>query len=341
MLNENLVSVIIPVYNVEKYIRDCLDSVVKQTYQWLEIIVVNDGSTDKTGEICNEFAEKYTYLRVIHIAKRGVSAARNIGLDRMSGRWVVFVDGDDYIHPNMIEVLHDAAVKNKGRFVRCGYVQTQLDRALMKWDSAQKTEDIVIRSVPASQEFEAILRNVHKPYVWAAIYDKDIFKDLRFRENYVYEDVLMIAEILASVDIVYHVEGVYSAYRLSEGSITRNIFTGAMLDLCTMMHKRTEITRKEFPALYGLAAGRSWSVTMNVYNKSLAQGNANVAERLLKEVRNTYAPKMIPWKTIITARMPMIYRVLLIGCKISFRGTCKLKRQLVRIMDLKYRITKK
>ena len=91
------VTIIVPVYNVEKYLRKCLDSLINQTYKNLEIIVIDDGSMDSSGKICDEFAEKDDRVIVIHQKNAGVSIARNVGLDRMSGDYVTFVDSDDYL----------------------------------------------------------------------------------------------------------------------------------------------------------------------------------------------------------------------------------------------------
>lgn len=333
---DELVSVIIPVYNNEKYIRDCLDSVVAQTYPKLEVIVIDDGSTDRTGEICNEFAEKYHHITVIHTEKIGVSAARNIGLNNMHGRWVVFVDGDDYIHSNMVEVLYKAVIENQVQFVRCGFVKTHLDKALIHWDSIQQAGETEVRNVSASEEYEDILKNIKGPFIWAAIYDRDILKGVRFTENYVYEDILFIAEILARVKEVCRIGRIHYAYRINPASITHKPVSEEKRDLCTMVHKRADLTRKAFPLLYGLATGQAWAVTINVYNECLAQKNNKVAELLLQDVRNTYLKNIISWKGILENKMPMVDRILLIGCKISFKATCKIKKLLIQMIELRY-----
>lgn len=102
------ISVIIPIYNVEPYLRQCLDSVVNQTYQNIEIILVDDGSTDNCGAICDEYAQKDDRIVVIHRKNGGVSAARNDGIDRATGEWVAFVDPDDWLDVNFYECLFDA-----------------------------------------------------------------------------------------------------------------------------------------------------------------------------------------------------------------------------------------
>ena len=100
------VSIIVPVYQVEKYIRQCIDSILAQTFTDFELILVDDGSKDNSGKICDEYAEKDKRIRVIHKENDGLSGARNKGLDNASGNYFMFVDGDDYISPNMAECLY-------------------------------------------------------------------------------------------------------------------------------------------------------------------------------------------------------------------------------------------
>ena len=116
-----LISIIIPAYNIEDYIGTCLDSLLKQTYKNLEIIVVDDGSSDNTGKIVDEYTIKYKNIKVIHKKNAGVSAARNSGLDLASGDYIGFVDGDDTVDEEMFEILINNAIKYDADISHCGY----------------------------------------------------------------------------------------------------------------------------------------------------------------------------------------------------------------------------
>ena len=116
---ENLISVIVPVYNIEAYLRKCIDSILAQTYTNLEIILVDDGSTDNSGEICNEYAAKDARIRVIHKGNGGLSSARNTGIDIATGKYIGFVDSDDYLAPDMYEKLLGAIVNNHADISVC------------------------------------------------------------------------------------------------------------------------------------------------------------------------------------------------------------------------------
>lgn len=124
-----MISVIIPAYNLEQYLAICLDSLLKQTYQELELIVVDDGSTDGTGEIADRYAETDSRIRVVHKENGGVSSARIAGLRAASGEWIGFVDGDDYVEPWMFERLYTNALQEKADISHCGYLMEFPDHA--------------------------------------------------------------------------------------------------------------------------------------------------------------------------------------------------------------------
>ena len=118
---EELISVVVPVYNVEKYIDKCINSIINQTYKNLEIILVDDGSPDNCGNICDEYAKKDNRIIVIHKENGGVSSARNIGIKNAKGKWITFVDSDDWIENDYVEKLSKIGIQNKAEVVLCGY----------------------------------------------------------------------------------------------------------------------------------------------------------------------------------------------------------------------------
>ena len=115
------ISVIVPIYNVERYLRLCLDSILTQTFTDFELLLINDGSSDGCPVICNEYAEKDARIRVFHKSNGGVASARNEGLDYAKGDWIMYIDGDDWIEPTYIEDLYKAAIKNNADIAICGF----------------------------------------------------------------------------------------------------------------------------------------------------------------------------------------------------------------------------
>lgn len=118
---EDLISVVVPIYNVENYIKKCVDSILSQTYKNLEIILVDDGSPDNCPQICDEYAQKDSRIKVIHKENGGVSSARNIGMENARGKWIAFIDADDWIEEKYFEKMLDRVKTNDADIVLCGY----------------------------------------------------------------------------------------------------------------------------------------------------------------------------------------------------------------------------
>ena len=118
---DKLISIIVPVYNVEKYVAECIESIIKQTYQNLEILLIDDGSTDNSGKICDKYAEKDKRIKIIHKENGGVSSARNLGLDLAQGEYIAFIDSDDFVSNKYIESLYSAIEHKDAEIVLSKY----------------------------------------------------------------------------------------------------------------------------------------------------------------------------------------------------------------------------
>lgn len=164
-----MISVIVPVYNVELYLRKCIDSILAQTYRDLEILVVDDGSTDGSGKICDEY-KKDERVRVFHTENRGLSATRNLGLDKATGEWIGFVDSDDWIEPDMYEVLFRKAEETEADVVECGchadYTTTSYEHRAIQ------------RTVSGIDAVKALIRSEIRTQVWNKIWRRHLFTDI-------------------------------------------------------------------------------------------------------------------------------------------------------------------
>ena len=184
-----LISIIVPAYNVKKYICRCLNSIISQTYKNLEIIVVDDGSIDESGKICDEFARKDKRIKVIHKENGGLSDARNIGIDESSGEYLAFVDSDDYIRNDYIEVLLDAITKKDADIAICNYIKIPENKKYVK--IRNKTEKLICYNS------NQMLRNWHGKYkhietvAWNKLYRAFLFKEkeIKYPVGYYNEDV--------------------------------------------------------------------------------------------------------------------------------------------------------
>lgn len=174
MNDQSLISVIIPIYNMEKYLSRCLDSVCNNTYRNLEIICINDGSTDSSIEILKEYKKKDDRIKVINQENKKVSASRNTGLDAAKGKWIAMIDPDDWIHPQYFEILHYVANVLSVDISICAFSITH--------GEALSDELINIRNLEYKEITKTELNNLHaiRSRVWGRLYRKEIIGDLRF-----------------------------------------------------------------------------------------------------------------------------------------------------------------
>lgn len=142
------ISIIVPVYNVEKYLSRCIDSILSQTFTDFEILLVNDGSTDGSGNICEEYAKKDNRIRVLHKNNEGVSSARNTGLDNAKGDWIAFVDSDDWIDRNMYYILYNEAISSEADVIMCDFYiyYNQNSKDLIKAVSTDSSKEDIIKN---------------------------------------------------------------------------------------------------------------------------------------------------------------------------------------------------
>ncbi len=201
-----MISVIVPVYNVANYLRRCVDSIVKQTYDELEIILVDDGSTDDSSAICDEYAVKDNRIRVIHKQNGGLSDARNTGLDMAQGEWIAFVDSDDYIDKRMYEVLFNNVCKTGADISTCDFLYIS-----EKDTPTKQVEDEVLEEYEGDEVIKRLwLDNVRTVIQWDKIFKRDLFEELRYPVGRYHEDTFVIHRELAKCKkIVYTNQKLY------------------------------------------------------------------------------------------------------------------------------------
>ena len=206
---EPLISVIVPAYNAEAFLDQCLESIVAQSYRHLEIIVVDDGSTDGTGEICDRWAGQDKRIRVIHQTNGGHSAARNTALDAMSGELVMMVDSDDVLHSEFANTLLDVMICYNADIAVGGYTPFE-----GKEPSFPKTGNGAIRQYNQHEALMAVLYQqglTHSP--WGRLFKSSLFKDIRFPLGIIYEDLAIIYPLLKKCQLVVTTDQVLYGYR--------------------------------------------------------------------------------------------------------------------------------
>ena len=171
------VSIIIPVYNVQAYIERCLNSILEQTYTDIEVICIDDGSIDESGDICDKFQEKDNRIHVYHIENRGVSAARNYGLSVMEGSWFCFVDPDDWIEPNYIERMYCLMLEKQCDVVACGIDKTY--EYVMGIEESEECIFVFNSSDECIHNYICDGNSMHG-VVWNKLYNAERFNGIRF-----------------------------------------------------------------------------------------------------------------------------------------------------------------
>ena len=228
-MNSPLVSVIVPVYNVEKYLEKCLDSITRQTYENLEIILVDDGSTDDSGRMIDEYKKgtKDKRIRIIHKKNGGLSSARNAGLELMKGEWVVFVDSDDYISRDFVETLYNLAIKNNAEIATCSFESFSDDGSILK-----KSPSWPNGAMSGTEAINDMFANKRPAYIWLSMFRAELFvkNDILFPEGREFEDIATRVKLLYfAKKVAFSNKRLYS-YLIRGGSITGKKFSKTRYD---------------------------------------------------------------------------------------------------------------
>lgn len=249
MDNSPLVSVIVPVYNVRPYLAEALDSVVNQTYKNLEILVIDDGSTDGSGELCDEYAAKDSRMHVVHQQNGGISAARNRGLDLMTGDVVAFLDSDDAFDPCFVEQTLSALLREKTDLVECKYTVHRTVGALGKTNRKKSLPLIKAGMYDRISALSAFVDAFLSPCVWNKLYLRELWSGIRFPEGRVYEDNEVILYVIDSCHSCYVINQTLYFYRKRPGSITNTVSQNCV---------------------------RSWSVSCSVINEYILENTPSI-----------------------------------------------------------------
>ena len=207
MKDEPLISVVVPVWNISGYVLKCLESIKQQSYTNLEIIVVDDGSTDDSGKVCDEFRKRDKRVRVFHKKNGGLSSARNFGMEKSRGEIIAFIDGDDYIDDNFIKIMYETMAKDDSDVVICGYNEVLPKRKILSGELA--TAELLIKQ----RNLDILASN--------KLYKKELFekKNIKYPVGYNHEDNLTTYKVLAAAGRVSYISHSLYSYIKREDSI--------------------------------------------------------------------------------------------------------------------------
>ena len=209
------ISIIIPVYNVERYLRCCLDSVVAQSFSKFEAILIDDGSTDESGIICDEYATNDTRFVVIHQKNGGISSARNAGLDICGGNYICFLDSDDYYESDFLQTMYDSINESDYDFVSCAANFVDENNSLIS-----RNHYAVDRAELRGDLFDSYYHsNLVEDAPWNKIYHRRLFEGVRFKEGIIFEDSEIIVRLLKKARAALFIKEFKYNYRIRKGSI--------------------------------------------------------------------------------------------------------------------------
>lgn len=240
-----MISVIVPIYNIEQYLPRCLDSILMQTYSDLEILLIDDGSTDSSGHICDQYAQKDSRIKVYHQKNGGVAAARNKGLDMAQGEYIGFVDGDDLLDRNMFHVLYENATKYQCEISCCQLATIETDGTIAKTHSQNSQcfyrDDLIKRFFFDSFVKDTMYSQCNK------IFRADVLKDLRYRAYKYGEDILFVFEAMERTHTVYYDCFIGYYYLHRDGSAMRTLFNFNRFDYIDAIRVIENICEQQYP----------------------------------------------------------------------------------------------
>lgn len=307
-----LISVIVPVHNVEKYLHECAESVLCQTVTDIELILVDDGSTDGSGRICDELAGKDARVRVVrHEKSLGPSAARNAGLDVASGEMVSFVDSDDVLHGHFLELLLQAKRKNGAELVCSDYTREPHGLGVCR-----NHDELVFRADDAIEDMLYQRRLYCSP--WGKLYDRSLFDSLRFKPGIIYEDLDIMPKVFEHCSrIVWLGQRLYY-YRRTAGGLL-SVFTRRRLDVLDVVDSIYE--RYKDTALEAASRDRKFSAYYNMLVLNYKHGAKfpDVEERCYAFIKSCRWPELCDGNVRLKNR---------IGAAVSYLG-----RRFIRILS--------
>ena len=319
-----LISIIVPVYNVEDYLEQCISSLINQTNKNLEIILINDGSTDGSGNICDKNALKDDRIKVYHIENGGSSIARNFGLKISTGEYIAFVDSDDWIKPNMLSELIKFAESNHLKVVEISSVESHINVA-----NQNVSETIVSKIEDKHSALKRIIKN-KRFAVWRRIYHHSIVKDRYFIEGILHQDVYYTIDILNEISCIGYLENALYVYNVQNPtSVIRSNYSLKKLKSINAGFYVVENTKQYSKDITDLAKKYFFEFVTYHYDSLYLNPHLDLDGSHRREIRNNikknYDYKNIDFYSYAIIKLPpMLYKIFLVWNKRRIKIQSKL-----------------
>lgn len=314
-----LISVIVPVYKAEKYLNQCIQSIVGQTYRNLEIILVEDGSPDRCSEMCDQWGKEDSRIIVIHQHNGGGGKARNYAMDCAKGEYVAFVDSDDYISPNMFEILYS--------FFSADIDIVECDYCMVEDDSKKFSDKMINRRAKRFSVDEAMRENIEghwfQQVIWNKLYRRNVIGDIRFPEGKLIDDEFWTYKVIGNARNLIHVEKVLYAYRQQSQSVMHISFSLRRLQGIEAHEEKFEYITHDFPELQFAEHKKLWFSCLYMGQMSLRCLEKSECEEAFKIIRLTL--EKYPFSKIELRQLKFKYRLWWYLTKCSVEKVCKIR----------------
>lgn len=260
------ISIIVPIYNVERYIHRCIESILNQNFCDFELILVNDGSPDQCGDICDEYALKDNRIKVIHKNNGGLSSARNAGIDIAKGKYIGFIDSDDWIEPDMYEILYQNIKKYNADISMCKY-KTEKNDLISIYNTPLQEEVLVVNT---EQAIQAMVDNVLfdlTQFACDKLYKRELFEGIRYPEGKLYEDVATTYKLIDKCNVFVYNNSTKYHYSLNSNSISQRKFDHSQLDILETRQELYRFIRNNYPKAIQGALCQYISANVSIVNK--------------------------------------------------------------------------
>ena len=283
MKKNDLISVIVPVYNVEKYLEKSINSIINQTYNNLEIILIDDGSTDSSGKICDRYEKLDKRIKVIHQKNGGLSKARNIGIDNAKGKYIGFIDSDDFIKEDMYEILYKTIKDTNSDMAMCRVLD-----CFGKIPDIDNSESKIFVYEPMQAIKKVMEAEDVSVHAVSKLYKKALFdKGLRFEIGRTSEDAIIMVELIDNCKRIAYINSYEYYYIHRENSITTKKFSSKNYDVIYAYKKNYDILSKKYPELLDIAKTRLCWAYFNVLD-NMIKSNYKIDNKIVKYLRNNF-----------------------------------------------------
>lgn len=303
-----LITVIVPIYNVEKFLDKCINSILEQTYKNLEIILINDGSTDQSLKICEKYACLDKRIKIINKNNGGLSDACNTGIEISKGKYIVFVDPDDSFESDMIEYLYKLLKRNNCDLATCNYFVTVKGNKRIEF---QTQKDMLFNNHNAIQQM--LYSNGIETSRWAKLFKKELFKGIKFPKGKNYEDIAAVYKLfLNSTNIVSGCKVKYN-YEIRENSITTTEFNESKFDLIEMTDKMGDEVLCIYPDLKKAVLRRRVYARFSTLNHMLnIKTHQKEKSEIIKFIKNN------AWNVVSDLNVPFRDKVAVLLLEINY-----------------------